>query len=179
MSRGIWFPSGLRKILSTLAFACDTNQSDYLVKFYLGEFDELGVPSGYLNSQGDTVVPIGKYFYCYSDTISHFGLVMENNSGRIIGIDRNANELYEVFRYDNGPDPLQDGLFRIIDHRKIGYANHLGKIIIKPKFDCAYPFNDGFAKVSENCIIDQEGEHSIWKSKSWYLIDKNGNQVGK
>jgi len=91
-------------ILILLLTRCSSNQNDYLIKIHKGEFDEIGVPSGYVNSKGDTVVPIGKYYYCYTDTIRKFGVVMENRNGRIIAIDRNAKELFEVFKYDNGPD---------------------------------------------------------------------------
>lgn len=59
----------------------------------------------------------------------------------------------------------------------IGYANLLGEIIIKPRFACAYPFDGDFAKVSDNSETANDGEYSIWKSDSWYLITKDGKRV--
>ena len=46
-------------------------------------------------------------------------MVMENETGKIIGIDQNATKLFEVFKYDNGPDYLESGLFRIVRNGKI------------------------------------------------------------
>lgn len=164
-------------IITLLISGCNSKKDTYLVKFYDGEFDELGVPSGYLNSKGDTIIPIEKYYYCYTDTIRDFGMVIEKGSGKILGIDQNGTNLFEVFRYDNGPDYVKSGLFRIIKNGKIGYANPKGKIIIEPNFDCAYPFYGDFAKVSNNCETVDMGEHSMWKSDNWYHINKKGKQI--
>ena len=166
-------------IITFLISACSSKKENYLVKFHEGEFDEIGVPSGYLNSKGDTIIPIGKYYYCYTDTIRDFGMVIKKGTGKILGIDQNATELFEVFRYDNGPDYLESGLFRIIKNGKIGYANPNGKIIIEPSFVCAYPFEGDFAKVSDNCETIKDGEHSMWKSENWYQITKNGKRAEK
>lgn len=148
-----------------------------MIKVHEGEFDEIGVPCGYLNSIGDTIIPVGKYYYCYTDTIRDFGMVIENETGKILGIDQNGTELYEVFKYDNGPDYLQSGLFRIIKNGKIGYANQNGEILIEPRFDCAYPFEGDFAKVSDNCETIKDGEYSIWESENWYQIGTNGKRA--
>ena len=166
-------------ILTILISACSSNEDPYLIKFYEGEFDEIGVPSGYLNSKGDTIIPIGKYDYCYTDTIRDFGMVLEPGTGKILCIDAKGTELYEVFKYDNGPDYLESGLFRIVKNGKIGYADQSGKIIIEPTFDCAYPFDGDFARVSDDCETIKDGEHSVWESENWYQITKNGNRVEK
>ncbi len=162
-----------------LISSCITKKEHYLIKFYEGEYDEIGVPSGYLNSKGDTIIPIGKYYYCYTDTIRNLGMVIEKETSKIIGIDQNSNELYEIFKYDKGPDYIENGLFRIIKNGKIGYADSSGKIIIKAQFNCAYPFNGEFAKVSDYCETIKHGEHSIWKSENWYQITKKGKRVEK
>ena len=39
---------------------------------------EVGVPVCYLNEQGDTIVPYGKYRYCQTDTIKKLGFVYEH-----------------------------------------------------------------------------------------------------
>lgn len=164
-------------IITFLISACNAKKDDYLIKFYDGEFDEVGVPSGYLNSKGDTIIPAGKYYYCYTDTIRGFGMVLERGTGKILGIDQNGTELFEVFRYENGPDYVESGLFRIIKNGKIGYADPEGNIIIEPSFDCAYPFEGDLAKVSDNCETIKDGEHSIWESENWYQITKDGKRA--
>jgi len=157
--------------------SCQLNQNDLLIKFCQGEIDEHGVPCGYLNSKGDTLIPMGMYSYCYTDTIRTMGMVIEKGTGKIIGIDQHAQKLFEVFNYDNGPDYVRSGLFRIKKNGKIGYANEQGEIIIEPRFECAYPFKGKFARVSDNCSTITNGEHSVWVSNSWYQITKNGMRV--
>lgn len=71
---------------------------------------EVGVPVCYLNERGDTIVPYGKYRYCQTDTIKKIGFVYENKpkDARIICINDAGKELFYVFKYDNGPDYIQD-----------------------------------------------------------------------
>ena len=159
-----------------LIYSCGANRNDILIKIHEGKIDELGVPSGYVNSKGDTIIPVGKYAYCYTDTMRTLGIVMTKENV-LIGIDNHQNKLFEVFWFDNGPDYISDGLFRIIKNKKIGYADSTGKIIIKPEFDCAFPFENGIAKVSTKCSAETGGEHSIWKSDDWFYINKAGRKV--
>lgn len=78
---------------------------------------EVGVPVCYLNERGDTIVPYGKYRYCQTDTIKKIGFAYENKpkDARIICINDAGKELFYVFKYDNGPDYIQEGLFRIMN----------------------------------------------------------------
>lgn len=88
---------------------------------------EVGVPVCYLNERGDTIVPYGKYRYCQTDTIKKIGFVYENKpkDARIICINDAGKELFYVFKYDNGPDYIQEGLFRIMDEDGlVGFAIH-------------------------------------------------------
>jgi hypothetical protein len=166
-------------LIMFLISACSSKDDSYLVKFHEAEFDEIEAPFGYLNSTGDTIIPIGKYDYCYTDTIRNLGMVIERETGKILGIDQNATELFEVFNYDNGPDYVESGLFRIIKNGKIGYANPQGEIIIEPSFECAYPFEGDFARVADTCETVKDGEHSTSKSDNWYQITKQGERAEK
>ena len=172
---GFYIP--LLLLILFLSFGCNSHQkADYLIRVYEGEYDEIGVKNAYVNLSGDTIVAAGKYLYCYTDTLKTIGMVLKNN-GQIAAIDKSGKELFEVFRYDNGPDYVSDGLFRIVDKGKIGYANMDGEIVILPIFDCAYPFKNGKAKVSLNCKKTPENEHQIWESNKWYSIDKTGKKI--
>ena len=85
---------------------------------------------------------------------------------------------FEMKDDQNGPDYVSEGLQRIIKDGKIGYGDPiLGKVIIQPIYSCAYPFENGRANVSIDCTTITDGEHSIWESKEWMYIDKNGNKV--
>lgn len=140
---------------------------------------EAGVPVCYLNERGDTIVPYGKYQYCQSDTIRKIGFVYENRpkDAKIVCIDNTGKELFYVFKYDNGPDYIREGLFRITDENGlIGFADSLGNIVIKPQYSFAYPFKDGKAKVTlkGECqeVPGANGEHHYWESGEWLYINK-------
>jgi hypothetical protein len=152
------------------------NNDNYLIKIFEGKYDELGVKCGYVDSKGDTVIPFGEYYYCYTDTLRNFAVVLKNKGG-LAAIDKNDKELFEVFWYDNGPDHIADGLFRIIKNGKIGYANNIGIIVIEPQFYCAFPFEDGRAKVSLDCNSTSDGDHSKWESDKWFYINKEGQEI--
>jgi hypothetical protein len=130
---------------------------------------------GYINSKGDTIVPIGKYLLCQDSIIKTIGFVYGNKG--IFCINTQGKELFEVFNYDNGPDIASNGLFRIVKDGKIGYANTKGQIVIQPQFRCAWPFEKGKAQVSYNCNIVQEGEIKLWKEGDWFYIDKTGKRI--
>lgn len=100
-------------------------------------------------------------------------LSMVEKNQKWVLINEQSTVLYDVFIYDNGPDTPADGLYRIVKDGKIGYADaSTNAIVIEPQYDCAYPFENGKAKVSTNCKTIQEGDHTIWESEDWQFIDK-------
>ena len=152
-----------------------TRNNDYLVSFT----DTLTNDYGYKNTNGDTIIPLGKYAMCFTDTFKTYAIVVKPNDD-FIAIDRQENIMYEIFPFDNGPDYPSEGLFRMVENNKIGYADSItGKVVIKPQFDCAEPFENGVAKVSNDCKTQTEGEHSFWLSDHWFYIDKKGKSVEK
>nr|WP_321450863.1 WG repeat-containing protein [uncultured Carboxylicivirga sp.] len=170
------------KIVWPLLFvvmACQvTRHPKYLLKFSTDPFDELGSACGYINNLGDTIIKPGTYYYCYTDTLRYFAVVLCNN-GKCIAIDSHENQLFEVFWFDNGPDIVQDGLFRIVKEGLIGYANKKGEIVVKPQYKCAYPYKNGIAKVAIEGSSQSDGEHTLWISDNWMYINKNGELVSR
>lgn len=142
---------------------------------------EVGVPICYLNEQGDTIIPYGKYKFCPTDTIRHIGFVYENRqNARIVCIDNQGKELFYVYKYDNGPDYIREGLFRIMDEDGwIGFADSLGNVVIKPQFKFATSFENGKAQATTSGDAINDGEHSFWKSDEWQLIDHKGDKMIK
>ena len=134
---------------------------------------------GYINQKGDTIIPYGKFAVGFSDTILTYGIVLEQSDGHqeLIGINQRGERLYEVVWFDNGPDYIEDGMFRISRHGKIGYANTRGEIVIKPQFACAQPFEKGKAQVTYQCDQIRDGDHSLMQSDHWFYIDKNGRKI--
>lgn len=141
---------------------------------------ETGVPVCFLNERGDTIVPYGKYKYCQINRVKNLVLAYENKQdARIVCLNSHGEELFYVFQYDNGPDKLREGLFRITDENGlIGFADSLGNVVIKPQFRFAFPFEDGKAKVTfsgeSKAPHDFKDEKHYWDSPDWYYIDTTG-----
>lgn len=152
-------------------FSCKNEKSDYL----LLKYNELQEPY-YVNSNDEVIIPVGKYSYCFTDTFENMAIVYDTIRG-FVGIDRSEKILFDIFIYDNGPDYVVEGLFRIVKNGLIGYANLDGEIVIEPKYKCAYPFENGKAEVSLDCQEDEMGEHTMWVGGTWITIDKEGKEV--
>ncbi len=145
---------------------------------------EVGVLVCYLNERGDTIVPYGKYRYCQTDTIKKIGFVYENKpkGARIICINNAGKELFYVFKYDNGPDYIQEGLFRIMNEDGlVGFADSLGNVIIEPQFKFVYPFKGGKAKATlegeRKVVTESDEKEHYWESKTWFYIDKKNRRL--
>ncbi len=152
----------------------------YLIPIYKTFEEQPGDSVCFINPELDTIVPFGKYTACgYQNVIKHFGAVMGEINGKTvcIAIDNEGNELFEIYWFENGPDYLEDGRFRIIKDGKIGYADAYGNIIITPQYECADFFRKGMAKVTYSCELIPEGEYKTMKSSTWFYIDVNGNEV--
>lgn len=157
-----------------LVFSSNSQTSDDSGYLYLIEDPET-MDCGYINAQGDIVIPVGKYYMCLSDTLKTFGIVA--SEAGFIGIDANEKTLFTVFNYDNGPDYVEDGLFRIVENDLIGYANMKGEIVIPPTYPCAWPFENGQARVAINCSSSMMDEYELWESDEWFEIDKTGKKI--
>ncbi|MBN1198218.1 MAG: WG repeat-containing protein [Bacteroidales bacterium] len=94
-----------------------------------------------------------------------------------VAVDKKGNFLFEVLPYDNGPDYPSEGLIRIRENGKIGFADMEGNIRIPPAFTCADPFRDGVALICTDGVLTEEGEYSEWKEARWGAIDKEGNVI--
>lgn len=93
--------------------------------------------------------------------------------------DERHSKRYPAFHFDNGDDYVVDGMYRIIDEQgRIGYADENGNTVIAPRFKCAFPFEDGKAKVADTGEERRyDAEHWYWESDDWYYIDKTGRKI--
>lgn len=90
--------------------------------------------------------------------------------------------LYVPYRYDNGNDSVQEGVYRIVDEKgRIGYADEHGNTLIEPRFAFGFPFENGKAKVTDTGeqkeIPGSDGEYHYWESDDWYYIDRKGQRI--
>jgi hypothetical protein len=102
----------------------------------------------------------------------------QTNNGKWVLMDDKKTPIYDVFIYDNGPDYPADGLIRVVKNGKIGYADATTfAIVIPPQYDCAFPFENGKAKVTTNCKTVKDGEYNVWESDAWQYVDKTGKST--
>ena len=133
--------------------------------------------SGYINSKGDTTIPLDAY-RCLSDTFEYYGLIEEIRGDRkMYGIDKTGKKLFEAVHDGEGFACIEyDGRIIIQKNGKYGFANHKGEIVIEPKYSCAENFREGKARVSNQCRRSKS-EYYMWESDNWIYIDKCGNEV--
>lgn len=149
----------------------DTIAKEPLIAVTDEEYLQYGARLAYLNTKGDTIIPFGKYAYLGTDTLTHYANVIafpkDSAYGKWIAIDRNQNTLYDIVFFDNGPDYFHNGLVRVKRNGKIGYADKAGCIKIPCVYECAYPFENGKAKVTYHCKeAKDDGGHTTAESEA-------------
>jgi hypothetical protein len=160
----------------------DTISTEKLKAVTNEEYLQYGVEVAFLNENNDTIIPFGKYAYYGTDTLEFYANVIEhpNDStyGRQIAIDRNQNILFDLVMFDNGPEPFNENLTRVLRNGKMGYANRFGQIIIPCEYDYVKWFENGKAEVTYNAkeYFDLD-DHKRVESDEWFVIDKKGNKI--
>ncbi|MEZ4885206.1 MAG: WG repeat-containing protein [Chitinophagales bacterium] len=152
---------------------------DYLIAVSREGSLELGSDFAFVNTKGDTIIPYKKYSHNWTDTLKTFAIVFDEKStdSEVVAIDRHENVLFDVYMFDNAPDEASEGLFRVKRNDKVGYANTRGEIKIPCQYKCAFPFENGKAKVAYHCTLHQDGEYTMPESEEWVFIDREGNKV--
>lgn len=101
------------------------------------------------------------------------------DKGEWVAMNAEGKRLFRVFSYDNGPDYVKEGLFRILDENgRVGFADTKGNIVVKPQFAFAFPFEgettwatyEGESKE----VPGSGGEYHYWVSERWYEVTKEG-----
>jgi hypothetical protein len=121
-------------------------------------------------------MPFGNFVKDLNDSSKVSSIVFKSGEG-FLALDSDDKVLFTIFPFDNGPDYPSEGLFRITEKNKIGFANELGEIVIKPQFSAALPFHGGLAAFCDSCIVVNLGEHKSWQKGKWGFINKKGDIV--
>ncbi|MDY3319561.1 WG repeat-containing protein [Riemerella anatipestifer] len=128
---------------------------------------------GYKSLDGNIVIK-AKY-RDGSDTLCRMAIVLTADF-EFIGIDKNDSLILEPYIYDNGPDYVEEGLFRYVENGKIGFADLDGQKIIKAKYDFATPFSEGLSEYSiggEPIYEDGRSRSQVIKESGYKgLIDR-------
>ena len=145
---------------------------------YYPDFEKDETCCGYVNSKGEVVIPAGKYDNIFTAEFDKIAFVAIKGKKGVYAIDRKEKVLFQVYNPEYFPDDVSNGLFRIIENDKIGFADMNGQIIIKPQFQFIYPFTaNGFA------IFCEKGTWSMLNNEipvitgRWGAIDKRGKIV--
>ena len=98
-----------------------------------------------------------------------------------VAINAKGEVLYHTYWFDNGPDFIEDGLYRIRNAAgKIGYADGFtGRMVIAPQYACASAFENGIAEVALSGEVRHiDAEHTGCVG-DYFKIDKQGKRVTK
>jgi len=98
--------------------------------------------------------------------------------------NKDNEKLFKVYNFDNGPDRISDGLFRIIDEKSglIGFADLQGKIVIPYQFKWVNRFSEGLAGVCIDCISEKHDNPKVFTKLlkgAFGFINKKGEIVIK
>ena len=165
-------------IITTLLLFISMNiyaQDDKLYIYYYPNFEDVDATLGYVDSSGKVVIPAGKYPYIFTAEFDKIAFVLLKDRKGVYAIDRNEKILFQVCSYEKGPDIVSNGLFRIIENGKIGFANMNGEIVIKPRFQFVYPFQEnGFAIFCENGTWSMLDKYIPVIKGKWGVINRQG-----
>ena len=154
-------------------------QDNKLYIYYYPNFEAVDATLGYVDSSGKVIIPAGKYPYLFTDVFDKIAFVLLKDKKGVYAIDRSEKVLFQVCSFELGPDIISNGLFRIIENGKIGFANMNGKIVIKPNWGFIFPFQENglaiFCEKGNWIWIDKE--HRKFSGGKWGAMDTKGNIV--
>lgn len=162
-------------ILSTIT--CFAQEEEVLIYQYDPIADK-GI--GFVNSKGEIVIPADRFAFVYESRLDKITFVLFKDGPKsIYAINRKGEPLFEVYCFDNGPDYVKEGLFRIIENNKMGFANMNGEVVIKPQFDFVQPFQEcGYAVFNMGGKLKKiADERWRWDGGKWGIINKKGEIV--
>ena len=154
-------------------------QDNKLYIYYYPNFEAVDATLGYVDSSGKVIIPAGKYPYLFTDVFDKIAFVLLKDKKGVYAIDRSEKVLFQVCSFELGPDIISNGLSRIIENGKIGFANMNGKIVIKPNWGFIFPFQENglaiFCEKGNWIWIDKE--HRKFSGGKWGAMDTKGNIV--
>ena len=154
-------------------------QDNKLYIYYYPNFEAVDATLGYVDSSGKVIIPAGKYPYLFTDVFDKIAFVLLKDKKGVYAIKRKKKVLFQVCSFELGPDIISNGLFRIIENGKIGFANMNGKIVIKPNWGFIFPFQENglaiFCEKGNWIWIDKE--HRKFSGGKWGAMDTKGNIV--
>lgn len=145
--------------LSMLLFICiGCSSTKKIPKYRVGATSWLNGEYSFINTRGDTIRKLEKYEYdiSFTNTFDKFAVFGIRGKRGWSAIDIHENILFAIGNFPEmelwSPDNFVEDRIRIVDEfGKIGFANSQGKIVIKPQFEMATQFKNGYAIIYEDC----------------------------
>lgn len=82
-----------------------------------------------------------------------------------------------VLPFDNGADYFVEGLARTLRDGKVGFIDRELNVVVPPRWDFAFPFENGTAVVCDGCTFRPVGGHREVVGGRWGVIDARGDIV--
>ena len=130
-------------------------------------FEEETQLYGFLDCDGKIAIP-AKYLIAYDFTDGGIAAVLDDSGWYYIC--REGDFVIRPKVHDNGPDYFSDGLARYVEDGKYGFFDTSGEIVIEAQFEFALPFEDGQARVGEDCRFVNDGEHTAVECATWSYV---------
>ena len=151
-------------------YGCKGKSNDYLILDY--DLDK--EVHFYKDVNGTPIMDLSSYDIVYTDTFRQYAFVLEHSKCYVI--NRKEEKLLQVYFFDNGPDYIYNGLFRIVKDGKVGFANEQMEVVIEPKYEFVQHFENGLATFCVDCIKHSDFEYE-WYEGKWGCIDATGKVV--
>jgi hypothetical protein len=180
------FPCLSALVLSFLFFSCggSADKKENAVNDSIRAGDpgvlyafEQGEYIGFKDAKGHIILP-ARYMFTVSDTFSRKAAIVIDSVGGPMVIDKTGKKILSPYIYDNGPDYVVEGVFRVVDeNKKMGFADLDGNVVIPIKYDFVTEFHDGLACFGSGYTVEQKGEMSFMKGGKWGFIDHKGDTI--
>jgi hypothetical protein len=96
---------------------------------------------------------------------------------RLWYVIRRDGVMAPVMSMDNWADAFANGLARSPVGNRIGYIDRSLKLVIPARYDGAFPFEHGTARVCIGCTTQTAGEYSSYVGGHWGCIDRHGRRL--
>lgn len=176
----------MKKALTLIFLACGLfAQAQQKLYYFISKDNLIGVK----NQNGKIVIPAehksideiknneivkGNLIMLFPATVK-----MEEPNSFGVAYNRKGELLFVPFAFDNGPDPINEGLMRYVKNKKVGFVNREGKVVIPAKYDFVTSFNYGIAGYCDGCVWDdsKDKEHPTLKGGTWVYINNKGESL--
>lgn len=124
---------------------------------------------GYRDCNGEIAIEAK---FLAADAFTEGGIAAVVDEKGWLYIDRQGKSVIRPMIYDNGPDYFSEGLARFIAGGKYGFFDETGRIVLPAQYDFAFPFENGAARVGQDCRLEMVDDHQEVDCERWSTIKR-------